>query len=208
VNEGSELDLEVIRRALADPHGEDFVAFFERYGPTVQWAVGTRVFAWPALTPSFADILQEVWARILRDGKRRPLLGYDEGRGTRFSRYLARLARQKAWKVGKPLLRHPPTEELDAEPEDDSDFTDVLMHLDESQRIIAMLRAELDGDEAYFFEQHFVKGRLIQDVGAERGKHANASHQFKGRLAKKLVRLARKLLGLEPPDDDPTGEQS
>jgi DNA-directed RNA polymerase specialized sigma24 family protein len=208
MSEGSELDLEVLRRALADPHGEDFVAFFERYGPTVQWAVGVRAFGWPALTSSFADILQEVWVRILRDAERAPLLGYDEGRGTRFSRYLARHARRLAWKVCKPLLRHPPTEALDGEPEDESDFTQALIHLDESERVTAMLRAELDGDEAYFFEQHFIAGRPIQDVGAERGKPANASHQFKGRLAKKLVRLARKLLGLEPPDDDPTGEQS
>ncbi len=109
MSEGPELDLdlEVIRRALADPHGEDFVAFFERYAPTVQWAVGVRAFAWPALSSSFVDIVQEVWVRILREGKRQPLLGYDERRGTSFSWYLARRAWQLAWKVGEPLLAVP-----------------------------------------------------------------------------------------------------
>jgi DNA-directed RNA polymerase specialized sigma24 family protein len=185
VTEEPELDLQVIRKALADPHGEEFALFFIRYGPAMQWAVGLWALRWPTLAPSFDDILQEVWEWVLKDARRHPLLG---------SWYLTRITRRWAWRICKRHLRHP-TEELGDEPDDDWDFTVVFMHLDERQRLVPLMREALSEEEAWFFDEHFVKGRPIKDVGADRGKRENASHQFKRRLQRKLVALAKTMLG-------------
>ncbi len=200
-----DLDLEVVERALLDPHGPEFVRLHDRYDPLVRWAVGRRVMRWPELCSSFDDIVQDVWLQLLRHRRRR-WLGYDPDRGIAFGAFLALIAGRYGWKLAKRRLRHPLEPLRDELDDEDWDFTLALVRSDVLQRLAEQVEA-LDERSRRFFHGHYVEGRLIKDVGRELGLSDNTAHVFKLRLEKKLAAMARALLG-EEPDAGPQGGSS
>lgn len=194
-----DLDLDVIRRALADHRSEAFAQFYRHYGPTVRWAVGYWVSQWPALRPHLDDIVQGVWLELWRYGQRKLLLGYDPSRRVPFACFLALLARRQGVKICKKYLRHP-TDPLDEEPDDGGwDFTLELVRGDVLQKLAKAVKDDLDERRYTFFVEHFIRGRRVKDVGADLGMKDDSAFKFRERLTKRLVHLMQQLL------DTPTG---
>lgn len=190
-----DLELEVIQQALCDTRGTAFDRFCRYYDPTVRWAVGNRVLRWPRLVPSFEDIVQDVWIRLLRQ-RTKPLLGYDPARGLPFASFLALISGRYGWRLAQRRLQ-PEVGAIHDDLDDEGwDFTIELMQADVLDRLAARVDA-MDERSRHFFYGHFVQGRQIREVGAELGLTDNTSHAFKLRFEKKLVAIAKQMFGLD-----------
>ncbi|MCH9688233.1 MAG: sigma-70 family RNA polymerase sigma factor [Deltaproteobacteria bacterium] len=192
-----DLDAVVIERALAGQRTY-FRRFYDRYAGTVRLAVGRRVRRWPTLAPMLDDIVQEVWAQLLRrQGK---LLRYfAPERGTPFWRFLALVSGRLGWQIAKQRLDRPAERHLGGIAQPRSEIGSSVVDRDLLQRITRLVNEQLGPDDQVMFEEHYLRGETIKHVGAQLGLCENTAHQRKHRLAKKLMRMREQLLEGRPP---------
>lgn len=188
-----DLPREAIDRAL-DGDAAAFRRFYLHYDPTVRWAVGLRVYRWPALVPLFDDIVQEVWVRLVhRDCK--VLRYYERDRDVPFWRFLAFVSTRLGWRLGKRHLKHPESELFDVADEEDWGFVMKMLHQDFLERLVTLVRERLDDKDVALFEGFYLGGQTIREIAVELGIPENTAYQRHGRLRHKLSVLADELLG-------------
>lgn len=193
-----DLPAEVIERAL-DGDQAAFVEFYERYDPTVRWAVGLRIHRWPELVPELEDIVQDVWFALMKNACKR-LRYHDPARGVPFWRFVVVVAMRLAWRLGKKRLEHVEVERVDVL-DDHESFEARLLDADFLDRVCAKAKARLNAKDWALLEGYYVRGEQLKDIGAGLGLSENATYKRKERLNKKLEELAQELTG----DAHPTG---
>ncbi|MCX4246477.1 RNA polymerase sigma factor [Paraliomyxa miuraensis] len=200
--EPPDLPPSVVARAL-DGEETAFALFYRRYDPTVRWAVGLRVYRWPRLVPLFDDIVQEVWCELTRRGCKR-LRYHDAERRLPLWRYVALVSGRLGWRIAKRHLGHQEVELVEAlEEDDDWGVVMRIMHADLLDRLAQAVHGELDETDRELFEEYFVRGEMLKDVGARLGLKENATYKRKERLQRKLQTLAERLLGKPPRTEHP-----
>jgi RNA polymerase sigma factor (sigma-70 family) len=192
----ADLPRDVIERAL-DGEPAAFRKLYESYDPTVRWAVGLRVYRWPKLVPELDDIVQDVWYELTRHACKR-LRYHDRDRGVPFRRFLAYITTRLGWRLAKRRLGHAEAETSEAMElveGDDWGFVLEMMHADFLDRLVELVKVRLDETDRRLFEEHYVWGDKLKDVGARLGLNENATYKRNERLPGKLQRLAEELLG-------------
>ncbi|MEM7159607.1 MAG: sigma-70 family RNA polymerase sigma factor [Myxococcota bacterium] len=190
-----EFDREFLDRVfLGDPTA--FKDFYERYSPTVRWAVGMRVYRWPQLAPLLDDITQEVWLQLTRR-RFKVLRYYNAAYGASFSRFLAVVSARLGWRIAKRRLEHP-VEEMGPNDElDNDDLASRLINADILSRLVRMMKNRLEADDIQLFTRHFVEGEPLKDIGRAMGISDDAVYQRKHRLQKKILYMADDLIESE-----------
>lgn len=190
-----ELPIERIHAALKGDRAA-FGELYRCYSPRVRASVANALRFRAELARHYDDILNEVWARFLANGCRQ-LQSFDASRGV-FGYYI----HMRAWAMARMLaaqwLRRDQVVELDdpfvslfAE-----DGLEGRLHgRDELERLYAEIKARLDAVDLAIFEEVFVKGRKIEDVGREVGLRKDAAYRRSHRLRTKLQRIADELAG-------------
>jgi len=188
-----ELPPDRIAAALAGDRAA-FGELYRCYAPRVRAAVVTAIRFRAELVPHLDDILAEVWARLLADGCRQ-LRTFDPARGA-FGYYL----RMRSWALARMLaaqvLRRARLVELDdpfvslfAE----DGLEGKLQGRDALERLYAEVRARLDPIDLALFENVYVEGRKIEEVGRALGLGKDAAYRRSHRLRAKLQRIADEL---------------
>lgn len=182
---------------IADALDGDRVAFsdmFRCYAPTVRASVAAALRFRPSLQVHFEDIVSEVWTRFLADGCKR-LRSYDPGRGP-FGYYLRMRTYALARMLAAQYLRRSKTVDL-ADPFlalfGDEGFEGQLLGRDALDKLYAAVRERLGEADVAIFEQVYVKGRRILDVGEELGMSKDAVYRRSHRLRDKLLAIAEDL---------------
>lgn len=195
-----ELPLERIDAALRGDRTA-FGELYRCYSPRVRASVANALRFRAELARHYDDILNEVWARFLANGCRQ-LLGFDRTRGA-FGYYI----HMRAWALARMLaaqwLRRDHMMELDdpfvslfAE----DGLEGQLLGRDELERLYAEIEARLDAADRALFEEVYVKGRKIEEVGRELGLSKDAAYRRSHRLRGKIQRIADELsTGGKPP---------
>lgn len=194
-SEPADLPRDVIERAL-DGEPAAFRKLYESYDPTVRWAVGLRVYRWPTLIPQLEDIVQDVWCELTRHSCKR-LRYHDSERGVPFRRFVAYITARLGWRLAKRRLGHSEVEvtAVDVVEDDDWGFVLEMMHANLLQRLVELMKVRLDEKDLRLFEEHYVAGDKLKDVGARLGMNENATYKRNERLQRKLRELAAELLG-------------
>lgn len=177
-----------------------FRRFYLHYDPTVRWAVGVRVYRWPGLVPIYEDIVQEVWASLVRRDCK-VLRYYENGRDVPFSRFLAFVSTRLGWRLAKKHLRHHAVElvEMPDVPEDEElGFMARMLSEDFLTQLLARARARLDDTDFALLEGYYVEGEAIREIAQRLGINENTAYQRHRRLIKKLTDLLEELLGQRP----------
>lgn len=198
--EPDDLPADVIARALEGERAA-FRLFYERYDPTLRWAVGPRIWAWPRLEPLFEDVVQDVWSELMRrDGKR---LRYHTG-GVPFWRYLAFISARLAWRLAKRHVDGVTVQADAGETLDDEDerFVAMLLDADFVDRLAELVDQRLDDVDRAVFHGYYVEGETLKHIAARLGIKKNTAHKRHERLLPTLRALAREL-GEDVPAHDP-----
>lgn len=177
-----------------------FRRFYLHYDPTVRWAVGVRVYRWPGLVPIYEDIVQEVWASLVRRNCK-VLRYYKQGRDVPFSRFLAFVSTRLGWRLAKKHLRHLTVElvEMPDVPEDEElGFMARMLSEDFLAQLLARARERLDDTDFALLEGYYVEGEAIREIAQRLGINENTAYQRHRRLMKKLADLLEELLGQRP----------
>lgn len=188
-----------IEAALAGEVGA-FRRFYLHYDPTVRWAVGLRVYRWRELVPLYEDVVQEVWAQLVRRDCK-VLRYYQHGRDVPFSRFLAFVSTRLGWRLAKRHLRHPHVElvEVPEIPEDeDLGLMARMLSEDFLAQLLARARERLDDTDFALLEGYYVEGETLRAIAQRLGINENTAHQRHRRLMKKLTDLLEELLGQRP----------
>lgn len=190
-----ELPTERIHAALKGDRAA-FGELYRCYSPRVRASVANALRFRAELARHYDDILNEVWARFLANGCRQ-LQSFDASRGV-FGYYI----HMRAWAMARMLaaqwLRRDRLVELDdpfvslfAE-----DGLEGRLHgRDELERLYAEVEARLDRVDLSIFEEVYVKGRKIEEVGRELSLSKDAAYRRSHRLRTKLQRIADELPG-------------
>lgn len=173
-----------------------FGELYRCYSPRVRASVANALRFRAELARHYDDILNEVWARFLANGCRQ-LQSFDKARGA-FGYYI----HMRAWALARMLaaqwLRRDRLVELDdpfvslfAE-----DGLEGQLHgRDELERLYAEIEVRLDRVDLKIFEEVYVKGRKIEEVGREEGLSKDAAYRRSHRLRTKIQRIAEELAG-------------
>lgn len=191
-----DLPREEIAAALAGDTAA-FHRFFHHYDPTVRWAVGLRVYRWPALVPVFEDIVQEVWLSLIRRDCKL-LRYYEHDREVSFSRFLAFITTRLGWRLAKRYLRHAERELADLSEEPEKEGVDLMMRLvrhDFLEKLLELARERLDEIDLALLEGYYFQGEPIQQIAKRLGIAEDTAYQRHRRLRQKLAALADELLG-------------
>lgn len=194
-----DLPLADIEAAL-DGDAAAFRRFYLHYDPTVRWAVGLRVYRWRELVPLYEDVVQEVWASLVRRDCK-VLRYYTQGRDVPFSRFLAFVATRLGWRLAKKHLRHPDVElvEVPDVPEDEElGLVARMLSEDFLAQLLARARECLDDTDFALLQGYYVDGESLREIAQRLGINENTAYQRHGRLRKKLVNQLEVLLGQRP----------
>lgn len=194
-----DLPLADIEAAL-DGDAAAFRRFYLHYDPTVRWAVGLRVYRWRELVPLYEDVVQEVWASLVRRDCK-VLRYYKQGRDVPFSRFLAFVATRLGWRLAKKHLRHPDVElvEVPDVPEDEElGLVARMLSEDFLAQLLVRARERLDATDFALLEGYYVEGEAFRDIAQRLGINENTAYQRHRRLRKKLADLLEELLGPRP----------
>lgn len=182
---------------------EAFGELYRCYSPRVRAAVATALRFRSELARHFDDVLNEVWARLYAN-RCHQLRSYDPGRGT-FGYYLYMRAWALARMLAAQVLRREHVVELDdpfvslfAE----DGLEGQVLGRDALERLYAEIRARLDRVDQTLFEEVYVKGRKIDEVGRELDLSKDAAYRRSHRLRAKIQRIADALAagpGTGPP---------
>lgn len=178
-----------------------FGELYRCYSPRVRASVANALRFRAELARHYDDILNEVWARFLANGCRQ-LQGFDRGRGA-FGYYIY----MRAWAMARMLaaqwLRRDRVVELDDPMVSlfaEDGLEGRLLGRDELERLYAEIKARLDAADLAIFEEVYVKGRKIEEVGRELSLSKDAAYRRSHRLRGKVQRIADELAaGGRPP---------
>lgn len=176
-----------------------FGELYRCYSPRVRASVVNAIRFRADLAPHLDDILGEVWARLLAD-ECRQLRSYDASRGA-FGYYL----RMRAWALARMLaaqvlrrndvyMLDDPFVSLFAE----DGLEGRLLGRDALERLHAAVNERLDRVDLGLFEEVYVKGRKIEEVGRELGLGKDAAYRRCHRLRTKIQRIADELAAEQP----------
>ena len=178
-----------------------FGELYRCYSPRVRASVANALRFRAELARHYDDILNEVWARFLANGCRQ-LQSFDRGRGA-FGYYIY----MRAWAMARMLaaqwLRRDRVVELDDPMVSlfaEDGLEGRLLGRDELERLYTEIKARLDDADLAIFEEVYVKGRKIEEVGRELNLSKDAAYRRSHRLRGKVQRIADELAaGGRPP---------
>jgi RNA polymerase sigma factor (sigma-70 family) len=194
-----DLPAEVIAAAF-DGEGAAFRRFYLHYDPTVRWAVGVRIFRWPGLVPIYEDIVQEVWAYLIRQ-QCKTLRYYEHGSDVPFWRFLAIISSRHGWRLAKRHLRHSDVvlgEVPDVPEAEELSFMARMVSGDFLEQLLMLAQERLDATDLALLEGYYVNGEALRDLAQRLGITEDAVYQRHRRLRKKLEKLLEELLRERP----------